>query len=53
MAKLNELFEDDCFHILLDELEKYSKDVVYHYKEYIRTNEIWNELKYKIKKEVK
>ncbi len=48
VPKLNEMFNDNCFSSLLEELEKYDKDVEKHYKDYIRTNEIWNNLKEKI-----
>ena len=43
---------DNCFTILLTELEKYDKDVEIHYEEYKRTNAIWNELKGKFNNEV-
>ena len=48
VPKLNEIFNDNCFSVLLEELKKYDKDVEQHYKDYIRTNEIWKELKKKI-----
>ena len=52
VPKLNEIFNDNCFTILLTELEKYDKDVEIHYEEYKRTNAIWNELKGKFNNEV-
>lgn len=52
VPKLNEIFNDDCFTILLTELEKYDRNVEEHYNEYKRTNAIWNELKGKINNEV-
>lgn len=52
VPKLNKIFDDDCFTDLLRELEKYDRDVEQHYKDYIRTNEIWNKLKTKINYEV-
>ena len=52
VPKLNEIFNDNCFTSLLEELEKYDKNVEQHYKDYIRTNEIWNELKGKINYEI-
>jgi len=52
VPKLNEIFNDNCFTALLEELEKYDKNVEQHYKDYIKTNEIWNKLKTKINYEV-
>lgn len=52
VPKLNDIFNDNCFTILLEELEKYDRDVEQHYKDYIRTNEIWNKLKTKINYEI-
>ena len=52
VPKLNDIFNDNCFSSLLEELEKYDRDVEQHYKDYIRTNEIWNTLKGKINYEV-
>lgn len=52
VPKLNDIFEDDCFTILLEELEKYDKNVEQHYYDYIKTNEIWNKLKTKINYEI-
>lgn len=49
IPKLNEMFADECFFVLLTELEKYDKDVEKHYKDYIRTNQIWKTIKEKIK----
>lgn len=48
IPKMNKLFGDNSFESLLDELSTYDKNVTKHYKEYIKTNEIWNKLKYKI-----
>ena len=45
LPRLNNLFDDDCFSILLEELKKYDRDVEKHYNEYTRTNKIWNKLK--------
>ena len=45
VPKLNKVFADDCFTELIKELNKYDKDVVKHYEEYKRTNEIWKSLK--------
>ncbi len=52
VPKLNDIFEDDCFSALLTELEEYHKDVKQHYQDYIKTNEIWNLLKQKIKNDM-
>ena len=48
VPKLNNIFNENCFSVLLDELKKYDQDVEKHYNEYIRTNEIWNKLKERI-----
>ncbi len=45
IPKLNSIFEDNCFSSLQVELEKYDKNVVNHYRDYEKTNEIWNFLK--------
>ena len=45
ITEVNKLFETDSFNILLGDLAEYTKNVKKHYNEYIRTNEIWNELK--------
>lgn len=45
---MNEVFETNEFDILPKELENYDKNVRKHYNEYIRTNEVWNELKEKM-----
>ncbi len=52
VPKLNEIFNDNCFSALLEELEKYDKDVDQHYNDYIKTNQIWNELKNNINNEL-
>ena len=45
LPQINKLFKDYDFSVLLDEFNKYCKDVDKHYKEYLKTNEIWNKLK--------
>ena len=45
IPKMNELFNDNEFDYLLDELREYDKNVKKHYNEYLKTNEIWNILK--------
>ena len=52
VPKLNDMFNETCFTSLIEELEKYDKDVELHYSEYIRTNKIWNNLKFIINNEV-
>ena len=49
IPKLNHIFEDNCFSSLLTELEKYDENVENDYKDYEKTNEVWNILKDKIK----
>lgn len=49
ISKMNTYFKNCDFSILLSELYKYDKDVRKHYNEYIKTNEVWNELKMKLK----
>ncbi len=49
IEKMNTAFSTCNFSSLLTELEKYHKDVEKHYQEYLKVNEIWDELKYKIK----
>ena len=53
VPKLNNIFNENCFSVLLDELKKYDQDVEKHYNEYIRTNEIWNKLKERINQDLK
>ena len=45
LPEINKLFKDYDFSVLLDEFNRYCKDVDKHYKEYLKTNEIWNKLK--------
>jgi hypothetical protein len=49
IPKMNEVFSTCDFSCLLEELENYDKNVKIHYNEYIRTNEVWNIFKNKIK----
>ncbi len=53
IPKINTAFETCKFDCLLTELDDYNKNVRKHYKEFIRTTEIWDDLKYKIKQEAK
>lgn len=50
VPKLNDIFNGNCFSVLIEELKKYDQDVEKHYADYIRTNEIWNKLKENINK---
>ncbi len=45
VPKINKLFESDNFTDLIKDLEEYDRNVVKHYKEYLKTNEFWNKLK--------
>ncbi len=51
VPKINTAFETCDFGCLVKELEEYNKNVKKHYKEFLRTTEIWDELKYKILQE--
>lgn len=53
IPKINTAFETCDFACLIPELDDYNKNVRKHYKEYLRTTEIWDELKEKIRQEVK
>lgn len=46
--KVSEQFETCDFRSLITEIKDYDKNVKKHYKEYLRTTEIWDELKAKI-----
>ncbi len=45
---MNQVFKTSNFDVLIEELNNYDKNVKKHYNEYIRTNEVWNELKDKL-----
>ena len=47
IPEINKLFEGEDCNILMDDLNKYDKNVKKHYMEYLKTNEIWNKLKNK------
>ncbi len=53
IPKINTAFETCNFECLIPELEDYDKNVKKHYKEFIRTTEVWDDLKNKIKQEIK
>ena len=45
VPKINELFESTNFTDLVKDLKKYDRNVEKHYKEYLKTNEIWKKMK--------
>lgn len=45
VPKINELFESTNFTDLVKDLKEYDRNVEKHYKEYIKTNEIWKKMK--------
>lgn len=47
--KMNTAFKNIDFSCLIEELDKYDKNVEKHYQEYLKVNKIWDDLKYKIK----
>ncbi len=49
IPKMNKVFSTCDFSCLLEELNNYDKNVKKHYNEYIRTNEVWNMFKGKLK----
>ena len=53
IPKINTAFETCDFGCLLTELDDYDKNVKKHYKEFIRTTEVWDELKVKIHNDLK
>ena len=48
IEKINKMFPESNFLCLVDELEKYDQNVHEHYKEYLKTNEVWNRIKAQI-----
>ena len=53
IEKINNTFPNNNFLCLLGILEKYDENVQKHYKEYLRTNDVWNRIKMKIQEEYK
>ncbi len=53
IKKVNEMFPKQDFLCLVDELEKYDAQVQVHYREYLKTNDVWNRIKAKIKEGIK
>lgn len=47
--KINEIFPENNFLCLVDEFKKYDQKVKKHYKEYLKTNDVWNRIKAQIK----
>lgn len=45
IPKMNKLFKTCDFNCLLEELNKYNKEVENHYNEYIQTNKVWENIK--------
>lgn len=45
IPKMNSTFKVSDFSCLLEELDKYDENVEKHYKEYLRTNSVWEKLK--------
>lgn len=52
VSKINALFKNYDFSILIDELDKYDANVEKHYNEYLKSFEIWTKLKNNMKKEM-
>ena len=53
IEKVNKMFPEQDFLCLVDELERYDEKVKEHYKEYLKTNDVWNRIKAQIKKGIK
>lgn len=52
IPKINKVFKNHDFSILLEELEKYKNNVNKHYEEYLKTYDVWTRIKNEIKKEI-
>lgn len=50
VPEINKLFPNNNFNLLLDEFKEYSENVDKHYKEYLKTNEVWNKIKENLSK---
>jgi len=46
IPKIDKLFENVDFYEIIDALNDADRNVEKNYKEYIKTNEIWNKIKY-------
>jgi len=53
IVKVNKMFPEQDFLCLVEELEKYDEQVQEHYKEYLKTNDVWNRIKAKIREGIK
>lgn len=51
IEKINEIFPKNDFLGLVDELKKYDENVQKHYKEYLKTNDVWNRIKIRMQEE--
>ena len=51
IENVNEIFPNNDFLCLTGELEKYDENVQIHYKEYLKTNEVWNRIKVRLREE--
>ena len=49
VKKMNTEFVTCDFSALIDELNKYDKNVEKHYQEYLQVNDLWDEFKIKIR----
>ena len=49
--KINEIFPHSDFLCLVDELEKYDESVQRDFKEYLKTNDVWNRIKIRMQEE--
>ena len=45
ILEINKIFENHEFNVLLDDLKDYNTNVKKHYNEYLKINNIWNQLK--------
>ena len=48
IPEVNKLFDDCNFMSLLDDMKEYTKNIDNHYRDFIKTNEIWNRIKEEI-----
>lgn len=51
VGKMSTAFTTCDFSCLIDELNQYDQNVEKHYQEYLKVNELWDKLKYKMKEE--
>ena len=48
IEKIDKIFPNNDFLCLVGELDKYDEDVQKHYKEYLKTNDVWNRIKMRL-----